>query len=418
MTINTSGDNIPTFWQNTAAGGTPITGGDQGNLTVREEAAVDAAAQLAGSYVDAMVPPPFNLGNLGGGQTVALGSIHGSAREATVIATLSAATGILTITGLEAGTRVYIRLTQDATGNRSFSLSVGGSVSQHAVDYRPLKPTVFLLMATSATTYQLLTLPSVDTSIEFGWAPGSWIRTMDATNRNADLDDMVATGAKWLRVEADQWAVQETDATTYNWAALDALVNAATSRGLKVLLMCGVTPPWARAAGPGWYPPDNVATFAKWCKDVAARYKPGGTLGLSSTTGVTAYEVWNEVNILTFFLSGPNPTTYAAMLAAAYDQLKIEQPNCTVITGGFSPAADDGTNIAPVTFLQGIYSAGAGSKFDALGHHPYCSPSRRRVARRGRRGRRARSHQAGARRRPGCRTPCSRATRCRRPPGR
>ena len=46
-----------------------------------------------------------------------------------------------------------------------------------------------------------------------------------------------------------------------------------------------------------------------------------------------------------------------------------------VVTGGLSPAPDDGGNVAPVTFLKGIYSHGGKGAFDAVGHHPYCAPA-------------------------------------------
>jgi hypothetical protein len=214
----------------------------------------------------------------------------------------------------------------------------------------------------------------IDTSASgFGFAPGSWFRGLSNAERDADLDDMAAIGATWVRVEADQWLIQPTDAVTFDWPLLDPIVLDILARGMRPLLVLCVTPPWARGAGPGWYPPDSLATFANWCTAVVNRYKPGGTLGL--TTGVTAYEVWNEPNLISFWLSGPSPSQYAAMLQAAYPAIKAADPSATVISGGMSPAATDGTNFLPTDFLSAVYAAGGGDSFDALGHHPYCSPA-------------------------------------------
>jgi polysaccharide biosynthesis protein PslG len=62
------------------------------------------------------------------------------------------------------------------------------------------------------------------------------------------------------------------------------------------------------------------------------------------------------------------------MLKAADIAIKQVDPSATVITGGLSPATDDGTNIAPVTFLRQIYADGGQGFFDAVGMHPYCNP--------------------------------------------
>jgi hypothetical protein len=50
--IDTSGNNIADFWRNNQVGGTPL---DEADLNTREEAMVDAAAQLSGAYTDSLV---------------------------------------------------------------------------------------------------------------------------------------------------------------------------------------------------------------------------------------------------------------------------------------------------------------------------------------------------------------------------
>jgi polysaccharide biosynthesis protein PslG len=88
--------------------------------------------------------------------------------------------------------------------------------------------------------------------------------------------------------------------------------------------------------------------------------------------GVHHWEIWNEPNMAGFWKPRPDPSAYAALLAAAYPAIKSADRDATVVSGGLSPAPDaaDAGAIAPVTFLEGVYAAGGGGKFDVLGHHP------------------------------------------------
>jgi len=58
------------------------------------------------------------------------------------------------------------------------------------------------------------------------------------------------------------------------------------------------------------------------------------------------------------------------MLNTAYTAIKAVNPSIEVISGGMSPASIDGTNIAPVDFLSGIYLSNG--TFDHVGHKLIC----------------------------------------------
>ncbi|CAN5134588.1 hypothetical protein BH09ACT8_BH09ACT8_07660 [soil metagenome] len=71
-----------------------------------------------------------------------------------------------------------------------------------------------------------------------------------------------------------------------------------------------------------------------------------------------------------------DPNTFATFAkAAAYTSIKSVQSTLTVISAGLSPAVDNGSDIAPVTFVKGIYSGGANKYLDALAMHPYTYPA-------------------------------------------
>src|SRR5262249_20510378 len=164
------------------------------------------------------------------------------------------------------------------------------------------------------------------------------------------------------------WAViQAGGPSSYDWARFDRVAAEATSRGFTVLAEILYTPAWARAAGaPAESPPVNLEDYARFAHAAVAHYAP---------MGVHAYEVWNEPNNASFWQPRPDVARYTAMLKLADPAIKSADPSAFVVTGGMSPAVDDGMNIAPLTFLRGIYANGGKSFFDAVGHHPYCYPA-------------------------------------------
>lgn len=186
--------------------------------------------------------------------------------------------------------------------------------------------------------------------------------------RNADLDRARASGAKWVRLSLNWITLEPRRKGEYNWAPADALVAAATSRGLRVLGQVSYTPAWARSGGSETSPPRNPNDFGDFMAAAARRYGP---------RGVHAWEIWNEPNLFTMWSPRPNVGQYTALLKAAYPKIKAADRNATVITGGFSPGYDapDRSQLLPLTFLRGIYANGGRGYFDAVGHHPSSFPS-------------------------------------------
>jgi hypothetical protein len=192
----------------------------------------------------------------------------------------------------------------------------------------------------------------------------------------ADLDAIVATGAKWVRVSFDWNSVQPYGASigTAVWTHQDRIVNAARSRGLQVLALAAYTPPWAREAKAAcpmqtqYCPPERPSDYAAFVGAAAARYAP---------LGVHHWEIWNEPNWNPWWASasGPDASAYVALLRAAYPAIHRVDPAAVVISGGLAPHGDLGSNPDearhPVNFLKAMYAAGAKGLFDALGHHPY-----------------------------------------------
>ena len=197
-----------------------------------------------------------------------------------------------------------------------------------------------------------------------GGCGGGPLLSLSDADLGRELDAAKAAGMRSIRLDID-WSAIEGVKGQQNWANTDRIINAITTRGMTPLGLLTYAPQWASGSTDSHTPPTDPNTFATFAKSAATRY-----LGK-----VPAWEIWNEPNIVSFFKPKPNITTYNKLLAAAYTSIKSVQPTLTVISAGLSPAVDNGSDIAPVTFVKGIYSGGANKYLDALAMHPYTYPS-------------------------------------------
>ncbi|MDY6812039.1 MAG: cellulase family glycosylhydrolase, partial [Actinomycetota bacterium] len=177
----------------------------------------------------------------------------------------------------------------------------------------------------------------------------------------ADLDAMVAMGITNVRIQVP-WVYVEPQQGVYDWATVDAIVEAADARGLGIVAIVSHTPGWAGDGGFNSVPDPDV--YADFAGEVAQRYQGS----------VNAYEVWNEPNGAMFYESA-DPEDYTAMLQAAYAAIKEADSSNIVIAGVLgSSGTVSGVSLNPVEFVEGMYSAGAKDYFDVLSFHPYAYP--------------------------------------------
>ncbi|WP_142392711.1 Ig-like domain-containing protein [Mycobacterium sp. 3519A] len=161
------------------------------------------------------------------------------------------------------------------------------------------------------------------------------------------------------------WAGVEPTDDTYNWAAVDRMVNSANAKGIKVLAVLNSTPDWA--AVPDQPPlsghPADLNEFSEFVTKVATRYQGK----------VADYEIWNEPNYNVFWSPTPDAKQYTELLKVAYTAIKAADPNATVIAASVAAAAETpgGPTVNPVTYLSQMYAAGAAGYFDAVSFHPY-----------------------------------------------
>ncbi len=103
-------------------------------------------------------------------------------------------------------------------------------------------------------------------------------------------------GVTWVRFDA-HWFVLEPAQDAYQWATLDAQVDAAHAAGLKVFLTLAYTPAWVPRHGDSNGQPRNDVpnTSAEWVdfvRDAVSHYR---------ARGVQHFGLWNEANLQNFF---------------------------------------------------------------------------------------------------------------------
>lgn len=225
-----------------------------------------------------------------------------------------------------------------------------------------LAPTTTTAAPTTTVGPTTTTVPPVGRGDQVGVSVpyGHWRSASDATIAT-DLDNLTATGARWLRVDVAATEL-ETAPGVYNWGVLDRVMAAADARGLKVLGICTTLGPSMRPAGSPWNTGPTTDTqrqaFAGFCVAAAQHL-----------TGVDAWELWNEPNLDQFWNPTPSPSAYRALLAVVYPALK-QVTSVPVIAGGtgWAGAAPD---ILTSSWYSQLYALGGQGFFDAATTHPY-----------------------------------------------
>ncbi|MDT5180647.1 MAG: polysaccharide biosynthesis protein PslG [Mycobacterium sp.] len=186
-----------------------------------------------------------------------------------------------------------------------------------------------------------------------------------------DLDRLLRAardaGVWSVRVDVD-WSRIEAERGHRDWSDVDRVIHSVRVHGMCAHGLISYAPAWA--ADPAVHPHGSYFApepnlFAQFARDAASRYRHG----------VTVWEVWNEPNTVNFFKPRPDAAKYGALLAATYAAIKSVAAELTVVSGGLAPAEDNGSDIAPTTFLKGLYEEGANRYFDAFGIHPYTYPA-------------------------------------------
>lgn len=152
---------------------------------------------------------------------------------------------------------------------------------------------------------------------------------------------------------------------------LEAFLSESSSAGIAVLATVLESPCWA-SSDPAkdcgaqrrydsQYPPARAADFATFIGRLATQYGDD----------ISAWEVWNEPNLASFWHE-PDPTRYTDLATQAYQAIKKVRPNAIVLAGSLAPVERSGSQtLSTIEYLAAMYRAGIRGSMDALALHPY-----------------------------------------------
>lgn len=150
---------------------------------------------------------------------------------------------------------------------------------------------------------------------------------------------------------------------------LDAFVDAAARRGIKVIATLDESPCWASSApaslkqgcaGSWWdrgvqaWAPSDPAAYGRAAEFLTHRYG----------TRLAALEIWNEPNHAGNFRTyGGKAARYAALVRATYPLAKAGNRHVPVLAGAMA--------YSDLGFLRGLFAAGIAGRYDGVSLHPY-----------------------------------------------
>jgi hypothetical protein len=179
----------------------------------------------------------------------------------------------------------------------------------------------------------------------------------------AQLDSVLSTlqssGFVYLR-QPVSWANIEPTQGTFDWAALDAVINGAEAHGMHVVVTVENTPGWARRASELNYadaPPSNASDLADFTTALASRY--GSKL--------LFFQFYDRPNLPERW-GGATPSAgeYVELLAAAFNAIRGTNSDAKVVLAEIDPR---GTGTVPgddLRYLRQIYEVGGAAFFDVV----------------------------------------------------
>ena len=171
------------------------------------------------------------------------------------------------------------------------------------------------------------------------------------------MNKVQAAKIGWVHV-AVNWPWVEPSPGTFDWTLYDAIVAAASARGIQVLATILYTPAWATSGRPQTGVPDTAA-WADFCRRAAERYR--GSIGY--------WGLWNEPNLAEFW-DGSRQQYIEGLLKPGADAIHAGNPNARVGGPGLA-------HLGSTHWFDWLDDAirQAGDHLDFVIHHAYASDS-------------------------------------------
>ena len=198
-----------------------------------------------------------------------------------------------------------------------------------------------------------------------------------------------SSGANFVHfgIEWDDLAPTDIDPAVYDWTVYDSQMDLAASLGYEIMITMGHNPGWAASFRRGPVDCVPLTRFTDYVNAVVTRYS-------ASPYNVKYWALYNEPDVVGFTrtwqdcsgdywaygfgddgveYNGLNgPEHYVAHLQAAYNAIKVIDPDAVVMNGGvaYDSFVTEGGYFNK-NFLDQIFTAGAGAYMDAMNFHYY-----------------------------------------------
>ncbi len=193
-------------------------------------------------------------------------------------------------------------------------------------------------------------------------APAHWTSDL-ATGYDGDIDTDtipdIPVGYTRLWDTETTWKDLEPTAGNFDWRKLDKQIQVAQALNARVMLVLGQTPSWAGSTPQSM--PTDIGAWRTYVREVCRKY------GAS----ISAYEVWNEANLPTFWTG--TPAQMADLTKAAFEEIRGCNPSALVVAANTTSRATGSFGVFFPAYLQELKTRNWPA--DAYSVHSYPSAS-------------------------------------------
>lgn len=169
-----------------------------------------------------------------------------------------------------------------------------------------------------------------------------------------------AAGFEWFKQRFAWTDMQVSPDLHFDWSHSDPYIATVHEFGGQVMVQLAAPPRWA-VDSRGDDEPFDLEAWGIFVQSFAARYRGQ----------VAAYEIMNEPNLAREWGGAPDPAAYARVLGAAYDAIKLVDPNAVVVTAGLAPTGDRMPEaMGDVAFVRALLASMGGDDTEAQGTWP------------------------------------------------
>jgi hypothetical protein len=158
-----------------------------------------------------------------------------------------------------------------------------------------------------------------------------------------------------------EWALVEPQPGAYDFAQVDAIVQAAAARGIEPLPFIWASPTWMhpQKAKPPLGSREQKQAWQRFLAVMADRY--GGV--------IDKWQIWNEANFKVYWKPKPSPRDYAELVRISAKTIREHDDDAEILLAGVAPVK---RGMLPWEFLEGVYRVrGVERWFETVTVHPY-----------------------------------------------